>query len=77
MNHIPPLAPEQLITVALQAQEWNWLLDIVIGASVPYRLSAPLIGKISQQALAAAQSIQAPPQISPPRLHAVQDETGS
>jgi hypothetical protein len=76
MNHIPPLAPEQLITVALQAQEWNWLLDIIIGANVPYRVSAPLIGKVSQQALAAAQSIQAPPQL-PPRLHAVQDETGS
>lgn len=51
MQAIPPATP---IAVTLQAQEWN----VVLGAlgEAPYRLVAPVIAKISEQAEAAAEA---------------------
>jgi hypothetical protein len=44
---LPPLQPDQPISVTLEAQQWN----VVLGAlgEAPYRIAAPVIGKIIEQ----------------------------
>ena len=39
------------VTIVLQAQQWNVIIEVLHNA--PYRVAAPLIGSISEQARAA------------------------
>jgi hypothetical protein len=67
---IPPNAP---ISITLEAQEWNAVIGLL--QEGPYRLVAPLIAKLGNQAQVAAQALAA--QIGPPLNGAVpngQDE---
>jgi 16S rRNA A1518/A1519 N6-dimethyltransferase RsmA/KsgA/DIM1 with predicted DNA glycosylase/AP lyase activity len=43
-----PLQPTAQVTITLQAQEWNQLLQVL--ADAPYKIVAPLIAQITQQA---------------------------
>jgi hypothetical protein len=43
-----PIAPDTPIAVTLQAQEWNMVLGILSDA--PYKLVAPIIQKLGEQA---------------------------
>jgi len=47
MNAIPPLRPDQPVTITLPAARWN---DVIEGvAFLPYRVAAPLIAEIHGQ----------------------------
>lgn len=43
-----PIQPTAAITITLQAQEWNQVLSVLSDA--PFRIAAPLINQITQQA---------------------------
>jgi hypothetical protein len=43
-----PFEPAAVITIALEAQQWNLVLAAL--GEAPYRVSAPLIAAITQQA---------------------------
>jgi hypothetical protein len=55
MNPIEPTTP---ISVSLQAQEWNAVITL-LGETGPWRVVNPLIGKITEQAQAAADQLPA------------------
>jgi uncharacterized membrane protein len=38
------------MTITLQAQEWNSLISLLHDVPAPFRITAPLIQKITQQA---------------------------
>jgi hypothetical protein len=48
VNAMPPFQPTDPVPVTLQAQEWNTVIGALMDA--PYRIAAPLIGKIVAQA---------------------------
>lgn len=58
-----PIAPETPIPVTLQAQEWNLVLDVISDGR--FRVVAPLIQKIHEQAQAAQTTTNQPPQLKP------------
>ena len=46
------MTPQQPLTVTLEAQQWNQLLDILYNVAAPYRITHPLITTIQQQLVA-------------------------
>jgi hypothetical protein len=54
-----PVDPTAAIAITLQAQEWNMILGVLHDA--PYRIAAPLIQKIGDQAQSAAAQPPAKP----------------
>jgi hypothetical protein len=52
MMPTPPINPETPLAVTLTAAEWNQALAIL--SEAPYRTVATIIGKITEQATAAA-----------------------
>jgi len=48
MSDRRPVEATEKITVTLQAQEWNQLLNVL--ADAPFKIVAPLIQQITQQA---------------------------
>jgi len=49
-----PLAATTPLSVTLEAQEWNNLIEIVQMAHAPWRVTNPLIQKLTQQVQVAA-----------------------
>jgi len=49
-----PLAATTLLSVTLEAQEWNAVIEIVQTAHAPWRMTNPLIQKLTQQVQVAA-----------------------
>jgi hypothetical protein len=44
-----PMNPTDPLTIVLQAQEWNVVMAALHDAAMPYRLTSPVIGKLTQQ----------------------------
>jgi hypothetical protein len=55
-----PLDPTAPLAITLQAQQWNMILNVLHDA--PYRIAAPLIAAITDQ----AQAAQQPPPVAEP-----------
>ena len=47
MNAIPPLRPDQPVTITLPAARWNEVIEGI--TLLPYRIAAPLIADIHEQ----------------------------
>ena len=55
-----PLDPATLITVTMQAQDWNVVMGLLAEVPAPYRVSAPIIAKLTGQLQAGAADMQRP-----------------
>lgn len=60
-----PISPDTPITVTLQAQEWNVVMGIL--ADAPYKLVAPIIQKLGEQAQQGAAQAARPNGADAPR----------
>lgn len=49
-----PIDPTTPLPVTLQAQEWNQLIDLLATVSAPWRITNPLMQRITEQVQAAA-----------------------
>lgn len=49
------MTPTDEVSITLQVQEWNSILDMLMGA--PWRIANPLLDKISAQAKAAEMAV--------------------
>lgn len=54
-----PMAPDTAVSVTLQAQEWNAMLNVLVDA--PYKMVAGLIAQITEQARQQAPQPGMPP----------------
>ena len=59
----PQFAPEQPLTVTLQAQEWNMVLGAL--QELPYKFSHPLFDKLQRSLMSQGQA-QVPPEVLRP-----------
>jgi hypothetical protein len=50
-----PVEAATPLSITLQAQEWNSLINLLHDVPAPFRVTAPLIQKITQQAQEQAQ----------------------
>lgn len=62
-----PLDPAAPLAITLHAQQWNMILNVLHDA--PYRIAAPLIQAITDQ----AQAAQQPPPIPPAKPNGADD----
>lgn len=50
MNSLQPIAPNTILELGMEAQEWNLVLEIICRSTgFPYVQTAPLIEKLGKQ----------------------------
>jgi hypothetical protein len=53
-----PMQPDQPITITLQAQQWNVVLNAL--AEAPWRIADPVMRELTRQTAAAQQALDEP-----------------